>query len=809
MKTIHPLVRWCCLTLIISALFSFSSFAQNLATDYPDYPPGTTAFITGSGFNAGETVTLQVLHTPTCCDNPTASWHQPWNVIADGNGDISTSWYVNTSELGATLVASADGQSSGLNAVAYFTDGNCPVNAAITITCADDVMTLCAMDTHGGSHNLFYAWTPNGETTECITGVVGQTYGVTVTKVCGTNNQESSSVTITPTQCGALPPQITCSNGQNLGCGGSVPAADNSTVTVLYGCSTEHTITSSDDDVATGCDHVLTRTYTVTDACNQTASCSQIFTYSTVGSAPTFSGCPSGGALGCNPASIPDYGDFSPTASNECGSATVSGSSSDQVSGCNHTRTIIYTATAPCGATNTCSAQYTWTVTTPIGLSCSAGGIGACHTQEEVDAAYNAWLGSATTSGGCGTSVSASGSGSPNRCGGTATATWTATDACHTETCSNAFTVASENTLGTSGCGNSNQAACLSQATLNTNYTNWLNSVSATGGCSASVSNNNTASAPDKCVGGSRTVTWTVTDGSGCQSPVQCTQTFTAPATTLTASATTDNPVIFFGLSSDNKATMTASSAGGCGTRTNSWSASRGILCNVANSSGDEQFGGGWNVSCSCSGTSCTTPVGTYTGSTFWAILTGDENFTLTVTDGNGCTAASTVHIDAVDARCFSGNSGAHKVNVCHHTGSSHNPYVTICVDEDAVPALLALGDCVGPCAAYSNPMNCSGVRPEGTQIDNNTMNAEAFNVYPNPFHNKATVSFSVPTDGNTIVKVFDAYGREVKVLFDGMAKSGTEYKVEFDGAAYSDGMYFYSIISGDMNVTKKMQLIK
>jgi hypothetical protein len=294
----------------------------------------------------------------------------------------------------------------------------------------------------------------------------------------------------------------------------------------------------------------------------------------------------------------------------------------------------------------------------------------------------------------------------------------------------------------------------------------------------------------------------TVTDANG--STTSCSVTLTEPSA-VTATASSTNPLIFYGYAADQKAPITVTSSGGCGNRTNLWSMSRGILCNVTNATGDESLLDGWNKTCSCAGVGCTTPVGTYTGTSFSAILTSDANFTVVVTDGNGCAASSSVHIDAIDSRCFAGNSGNQKVQVCHHTGSLTNPYVTLCVDQNAVAELLSLGDCVGACNAYSNPITCSGYRMGATE----EISAETFNVYPNPFSNKTTVAFRVPADGNAVVKVFDAFGQQVKVLFDGMATSGAEYKVEFDGSACAAGMYFYSITSNEMNETRKMQLVK
>jgi hypothetical protein len=90
-------------------------------TDRLDYAPGTTAFIAGTGFAAGETVDLQVLHSDGRPN--TDESHTPWTVTADARGVIRTSWVVDPVDaIDSTLQVSAIGATSHQLAQATFTD---------------------------------------------------------------------------------------------------------------------------------------------------------------------------------------------------------------------------------------------------------------------------------------------------------------------------------------------------------------------------------------------------------------------------------------------------------------------------------------------------------------------------------------------------------------------------------------------------------------------------------------------------------------------------------------------------------------
>src|SRR4030095_569860 len=82
-------------------------------TDRPNYFPGETAEITGSGFSPGEVVTLQVLHTDGTAEG--GEGHEPWTFFADSNGNFTSFWFVHPDDsAGSTFELTATGADSGL-----------------------------------------------------------------------------------------------------------------------------------------------------------------------------------------------------------------------------------------------------------------------------------------------------------------------------------------------------------------------------------------------------------------------------------------------------------------------------------------------------------------------------------------------------------------------------------------------------------------------------------------------------------------------------------------------------------------------
>lgn len=90
-------------------------------TENSDYAPGSTAAISGTAFQPGETVVLVVHHADGRPD--TGADHQPWPVVADQAGSFQSQWHVCEDDcVGATLLITAVGQTSGFTAKYLFTD---------------------------------------------------------------------------------------------------------------------------------------------------------------------------------------------------------------------------------------------------------------------------------------------------------------------------------------------------------------------------------------------------------------------------------------------------------------------------------------------------------------------------------------------------------------------------------------------------------------------------------------------------------------------------------------------------------------
>lgn len=79
---------------------------------------------------------------------------------------------------------------------------------------------------------------------------------------------------------------------------------------------------------------------------------------------------------------------------------------------------------------------------------------------------------------------------------------------------------------------------------------------------------------------------------------------------------------------------------------------------------------------------------------------------------------------------------------------------------------------------------------------------------YPNPFNPTTTISVLVPRAARIKLVVYNLLGQSVATLADGLYESGYHY-FNFDARHLSSGVYFYTLTTPSMQVTKKMLLTK
>ncbi|MCC9138815.1 T9SS type A sorting domain-containing protein, partial [Pontibacter silvestris] len=81
--------------------------------------------------------------------------------------------------------------------------------------------------------------------------------------------------------------------------------------------------------------------------------------------------------------------------------------------------------------------------------------------------------------------------------------------------------------------------------------------------------------------------------------------------------------------------------------------------------------------------------------------------------------------------------------------------------------------------------------------------------VYPNPFRDRAIVTFRLEQACEALLDVYDLQGRLVQRLFTGQVEAGKTYTFEFDGNNAANGMYISRLSYKGKTVSQKLLLIK
>jgi hypothetical protein len=80
--------------------------------------------------------------------------------------------------------------------------------------------------------------------------------------------------------------------------------------------------------------------------------------------------------------------------------------------------------------------------------------------------------------------------------------------------------------------------------------------------------------------------------------------------------------------------------------------------------------------------------------------------------------------------------------------------------------------------------------------------------VYPNPFNSSTTIAFSLPTNANVSLQIYDLTGREVSTLLQGNLNAG-EHQIVWSADGVRSGLYFARLKAGRQVAVRKVMIVR
>ncbi len=140
------------------------------------------------------------------------------------------------------------------------------------------------------------------------------------------------------------------------------------------------------------------------------------------------------------------------------------------------------------------------------------------------------------------------------------------------------------------------------------------------------------------------------------------------------------------------------------------------------------------------------------------------------------------------------------------------NPYDGFSVGQNSAPALADLnGDGVLDLVsgAASGEITFFGeidVATEPVEVPGESALSAA---HPNPFDEQTRFTLVLDQTQHVRAGVYDALGRRVALLYDGLLQAGTEHTFVLDGRGWSSGLYVYEIAGEQFRETGTVMLVK
>ena len=175
-----------------------------------------------------------------------------------------------------------------------------------------------------------------------------------------------------------------------------------------------------------------------------------------------------------------------------------------------------------------------------------------------------------------------------------------------------------------------------------------------------------------------------------------------------------------------------------------------------------------------------------------------------------------TVLLGAMTAAGITVNDGGHDFSAAAPTAGGR---LLFQVDANAVGGIcVPVRQVVDVFAHFTNTVDW--VAPAGpnkpltiSDESNIPMLFALHNNYPNPFNPVTTISFDLPEENYTEVAIYNMMGQKIRTLHTGNMTAGRHH-ILFDGVndqnqQLGSGVYFYRVVAGEFQATKKMMLVK
>jgi hypothetical protein len=140
---------------------------------------------------------------------------------------------------------------------------------------------------------------------------------------------------------------------------------------------------------------------------------------------------------------------------------------------------------------------------------------------------------------------------------------------------------------------------------------------------------------------------------------------------------------------------------------------------------------------------------------------------------------------------------------------------------QDTVPIYLKAGSTIGSVTGvlwfgFSNYKlfprkddDFSGVSDVEENFSTIPDNYSLSQNYPNPFNPSTKIEYTLPVEGNVILKIYNMLGQEVKTLINNELVSAGRHSINFNAGNLASGIYIYRLQVGDFSSNKKMILLK